>query len=123
MKWLLIFWAVPIVFLFSWYGLSYYDINFGYLFLSRDLHDLVFAIYGEMLGVAPEAVPGLVFKAIVVDTILVFGLVWLRVKRKTIGSLLRGLFGRTQTGEVDQLSRERRDADGRERDASLSSAP
>lgn len=117
MKWLLIFWAAPIAFLFSWYGLSYYDINFGYAILSRDLHDLVFSIYGNMLGVDPAAVPGLVLKAIVVDTALVFALVWLRVKRKTVGSLFRSLYARIR-GEKPQPSGEVRD-----NAASLSSAP
>lgn len=115
MKWLLIFWAAPVAFLFSWYGLSYYDINFGWHILSRDLHDLVFQVYGNILGVDPKVIPGLVLRAIIVDTAIVFGLVYLRAKRKTIGSAVRSLFGRPAK---DQSAEESRDSE-----ASLSSAP
>ena len=34
MKWFLIFWAGPIVFLAGWYWLSYYDMSFGIFMLS-----------------------------------------------------------------------------------------
>ncbi|MEE9375540.1 MAG: DUF6105 family protein, partial [Rhizobiaceae bacterium] len=46
MRTLLILWLTPIFLLSSWYGLSYHDINFGTLVLSRELHDLVFDLYG-----------------------------------------------------------------------------
>lgn len=82
MKWLLVFWAGPIFFLGSWYGLSYYDISFGTFFYSRDMHDLVFQIYGQVLGIPPEQVPPLVLKAVIVDTIIVFGLIGLRRHRE-----------------------------------------
>ena len=61
MKWFIALWAAPMALLGSWYTLSYYDMNFGLSFLSRDLHDLVFAIYGNILGVPPEDVPPMVF--------------------------------------------------------------
>ena len=47
MKWFLILWAGPIALLGSWYGLSYYDMNFGIFMLTRDAHDLVFRSYGQ----------------------------------------------------------------------------
>lgn len=94
MKWIVIFWAGPLVLLFGWYGLSYYDINFGLVFFSRQLHDLVFAVYGDILGIPPETIPPLVLKAIIVDTILLAGIVWLKRNGKTLSGLIRGLFNR-----------------------------
>ena len=104
MKWLLVFWAVPVTFLGGWYTLSYYDMNFGLQFLSRDMHDVVFMVYGNILGVDPAVVPGMVFKAILVDTAIVFGLVFLRYKGLTLASWVKGLFTRnrqpTSTGSA-----------------------
>ena len=47
MKWFLILWACPVLLLTGWYGLSYYDMNFGIFMLTRQAHDLVFAVYGN----------------------------------------------------------------------------
>lgn len=82
MKWLLIFWAGPVLFLGTWYTLSYYDISFGTFFFSRQMHDLVFDIYGRILGIPPNEVPPLAFRAIVFDTGIVFGLIALRRHRE-----------------------------------------
>ena len=64
MKTLLLLWALPITILGAWYGLSYYDMSFGIFMLTRDAHDLVFQIYGNVLGIAPETIPPLVMRAI-----------------------------------------------------------
>lgn len=82
MKWFLIFWAGPIALLGSWYGLSYYDMNFGIFMLTRDAHDLVFRIYGHILGIPPEDLPPLVMRAIVFDSFLVFALLAFRRRRQ-----------------------------------------
>ncbi len=82
MKWLLIWWAFPICFLGGWYGLSYYDLNFGIFMLTRDAHDLVFQIYGQTLGIPPESIPPLVLRAIIVDSILVFAIFGFRRRAK-----------------------------------------
>lgn len=116
MKWLLIFWAVPLALLGSWYTLSYYDVSFGTMLLSRDMHDLVFVIYGQALGMAPEDVPPLVLKAIVVDTALVAGLIMLKRRSHTIGSALRALFRRVRRGKAAE-------PEEAQSEASLSSAP
>ena len=47
MKLLLILWAGPVLLLGSWYGLSYYDMSFGFFMLTRQTHDLVFQVYGD----------------------------------------------------------------------------
>ena len=84
MKWFLILWAGPIALLGSWYGLSYYDMSFGIFMLTRDAHDLVFRIYGHILGIAPESIPPLVLRAIIVDSLIVFAIIAFRRRRKII---------------------------------------
>jgi Family of unknown function (DUF6105) len=83
MKWFLIFWAGPIAFLGAWYSLSYYDMSFGIFMLTRQAHDLVFQIYGNVLGIPPETIPPLVLRAIIFDSFLVFGILAWR-KREVI---------------------------------------
>ncbi|MCC0033667.1 MAG: hypothetical protein H6887_00210 [Hoeflea sp.] len=100
MKVFLVLWVTPIVLLGSWYGLSYYDINFGYRILSRDLHDLVFTIYGNLLGIPPESIPPLVLKAIVLDTFFVIGFIAIKRRRKQIWTAIRNLFGWTESRDV-----------------------
>ncbi|MGG6895371.1 MULTISPECIES: DUF6105 family protein [Rhizobium] len=74
MKWLLICWAAPVSFLGAWYYLSYYDMSFGIFMLTRQMHDLVFEIYGKILGIPPETIPPLVARAIAFDSVLVFAI-------------------------------------------------
>ena len=88
MKWFLILWAGPIALLGSWYGLSYYDMSFGIFMLTRDAHDLVFQIYGNILGIPPEDLPLLVLRAIIFDSFLVFALIAFR-RRKQITHAVR----------------------------------
>lgn len=89
MKWVVFFWALPLAILGSWYTLSYYDINFGYLILSRRMHDVVFQVYGNILGLPPQDIPPLVAKAIVFDTLLLAGIISFR-RRKAIIAWWRG---------------------------------
>ncbi|MBB4007637.1 DUF6105 family protein [Allorhizobium taibaishanense] len=85
MKYLLLFWAGPILLLGSWYYLSLNDMSFGFFMLTRKTHDLVFAIYGNVLGIAPESIPPLVMRAIAVDSTVLFSLVAFR-RRKQIAA-------------------------------------
>lgn len=82
MKVFLVLWALPILLLGGWYGLSYYDLSFGFFMLTRQAHDLVFAVYGNALGLAPETIPPLVARAIVVDSAIVFAIIAFRRRRK-----------------------------------------
>lgn len=82
MRWLLIFWAGPIVLLAGWYWLSFYDMSFGFYMLTRQTHDLVFQIYGNILGIAPESIPPLVARAIALDSLIVFAVIAFRRRRK-----------------------------------------
>lgn len=84
MKALLIFWAGPIVLLAAWYGLSYNDMSFGFFMLTRQTHDLVFQIYGNVLGIPPETIPPLVMRAIVVDSLILFAIIGFRRRKKII---------------------------------------
>lgn len=102
MKIFLVLWVMPIVLLGSWYGLSYYDISFGYRILTRELHDLVFTIYGNLLGIPAETIPPLVLKAVIFDSFLVVGFIVIKRRRKQIWSALCGFFSGT-TDEDDEL--------------------
>ncbi|SMF51199.1 DUF6105 family protein [Neorhizobium sp. CSC1952] len=85
MKWFLILWAGPVLLLTGWYGLSYYDMSFGIFMLTRHAHDLVFQVYGHILGIPPETIPPLVARAIAFDSLIVFGIIAFR-KRKAIAA-------------------------------------
>ncbi|PBB87046.1 MULTISPECIES: DUF6105 family protein [unclassified Mesorhizobium] len=82
MRSLLAFWAAPLVLFWGWYFLSLNDINFGYVMLSRQLHDLAFQLYGQVLGVDPAIIPGMVARACVFDSFLLLGLVAFRRRRR-----------------------------------------
>jgi hypothetical protein len=82
MKWLLFLWAGPVVLLFGWYFLSLNDMSFGIFMLTREAHDLVFRIYGNILGIDPALLPPMVLRAIAVDSLFVLALVAFRRRRK-----------------------------------------
>ncbi|MFZ2101316.1 MAG: DUF6105 family protein [Oricola sp.] len=82
MRYLLWFWLTPLVLFWGWFGLSYYDMNFGMLFLRRELHDLVFEIYGQILGIDPATIPVLFLKACIFDTFLIAGIIAFRKRRQ-----------------------------------------
>jgi len=88
MRWLLGLWFVPISFLVAWFVLASHDWNLGTFFFSREMYDLVFAVYGETLGVAPESIPPLVARALVLDSAIVLALYAFR-RRKVIAGWLR----------------------------------
>ncbi len=109
MKWFLILWITPVSLISAWYGLSYYDLNFGFLMLTRDVHDLVFKIYGDILGIPPEDIPPLLLRALIVDSLIVLAIVAFRYRKR-----------------IAAWVRERRAAyydESREAEESLSSAP
>ncbi len=85
MRYILLFWGLPMGFFWSWYFLSVNDFSFGMLFFSRVIHDEVFGLYGQFLGIDPAALPPLVARACVVDSILIFGILAFRRRREIIG--------------------------------------
>jgi hypothetical protein len=88
MRYILLFWAMPMGLFWGWYGLSANDINFGLLFFSREIHDEVFNLYGQIIGIDPAALPPLVARACIVDTALIFGIFAFR-RRKEIRAWMR----------------------------------
>lgn len=74
MRYILLFWAMPLGIFWGWYYLSYHDMNFGLLMLSRPVHDFAFAFYGDILGIDPKTIPPLVARACVVDTLLIMAI-------------------------------------------------
>ncbi len=85
MRYILLFWAGPLGFFWGWYFLSLNNINMGTTFFSRRLHDLVFNIYGNILGMDPAVIPGYVAKACIIDTLIIMAIFAFR-KRKAIRS-------------------------------------
>jgi len=82
MKWFLFLWAGPVALLFGWYFLSLNDMSFGIFMLTREAHDLVFRIYGNILGIDPALLPPMVLRAIAVDSLFVVALVAFRRRKK-----------------------------------------
>jgi len=114
MKWFLILWACPVILLIGWYGLSYYDMSFGIFMLTRQAHDLVFAVYGHVLGLPPETIPPLVARAIAFDSLVVFAIIAFR-KRREIRAWYDRRFPMAQSAGSAAVSFAK--------DANLSSAP
>ena len=101
MRWILIFWAVPMGLFWGWFFLSYHDINFGLLFFSRLVHDFAFEFYGNLLGIDPQTIPPLVARACIVDTTLIFAIYGFR-KRREIMAWWNGDRSRSAMSEVGQ---------------------
>lgn len=74
MRYILLFWALPMGIFWGWFVLSYHDMSFGLPFLTRQTHDFAFAFYGHILGIDPQTIPPLVARACVVDTMLIFAI-------------------------------------------------
>jgi hypothetical protein len=88
MRYILIFWALPMSIFWGWYFISYYDMHFGMLLFSRLLHDFAFEFYGNMLGIDPAAIPAMVARACIIDTGLIFAIFAFR-RRKQIAAWWR----------------------------------
>jgi hypothetical protein len=88
MRTLFALWAAPMALFWGWFYLSLNDINFGYVMLSRQLHDLVFELYGKMLGIDPAIIPGMVARACVFDGFLLMAL-WAFRRRSKIAAWIR----------------------------------
>lgn len=85
MRWVFAAWALPMGIFWGWFFLSYYDMNFGYVMLTRQVHDLLFELYGQMLGVEPATIPPLVAKACILDTAIILA-IWAFRRRREIAA-------------------------------------
>jgi hypothetical protein len=81
-RYLLIFWAIPLGSFWGWFSLSYFNAGLGTIYLTRGFHDLYFDICGQILGVPPASVPMIIAKACLVDTLVIFGLVAIGRRRR-----------------------------------------
>jgi len=88
MRTLFALWAGPLALFWGWFFLSLNDINFGYVMLSRQLHDFVFQLYGQMLGIDPAIIPGMVARACIFDGFLLMAL-WAFRRRRNIMAWVR----------------------------------
>ena len=88
MRYLLAAWAAPLALFWGWYFLSLNDVNFGYIMLTRNMHDFVFEIYGQILGVDPARIPRMVAEACLFDTCFIAVLYAFR-RRRAIRSWFR----------------------------------
>lgn len=83
MRYVFLAWALPLMLFWGWYFLSLNDVSFGFTMLTRDAHDLVFRIYGHVLGLDPQVVPGLAARACIVDTGTILA-IWAFRRRREI---------------------------------------
>jgi hypothetical protein len=88
MRTILILWAAPVGLFWGWYFLSLNDISFGLVIFSRQVHDFVFDVYGQILGVDPAEIPGFVARACMFDAVLLAALYAFR-RRKQIAAWWR----------------------------------
>ncbi|MGI9400529.1 MAG: DUF6105 family protein [Rhizobiaceae bacterium] len=108
MRYILLLWFAPLAFFWGWYGLSAYDINMGMVFFSRDLHDAVFAVYGNTLGVSPDKIPPMIAGASIVDSAILGAIAafrwrasWFPQARAWVESKYAYYFGSEQVSEQD----------------------
>ncbi|MEO0544220.1 MAG: DUF6105 family protein [Pseudomonadota bacterium] len=83
MRYIFWFWLVPMSIIWLWFGLSYYDISFGFTMLTREAHDFVFLVYSHFTGIERERLVQLLIKACIVDSLLIFAIYGFR-RRKDI---------------------------------------
>lgn len=99
MRIILTLWFVPLVLFWGWYALSANDMHFGYAMLSRQVHDLVFAVYAKTLGVDADVIPGMIAGACAVDTAIIMAIAafrwrasWLPQAREMSGKMYRSFW-------------------------------
>lgn len=103
MRYVLALWAAPLVLFWGWYYLSLNDINFGYLMLSRQVHDFAFQMYGNALGIDPATIPPLIMRACFFDTLIICA-IWAFRRRREIARWWRER--RERAGDPLSASRE-----------------
>ena len=105
MRVILVLWFFPILLFGGWYGLSLNDVNFGLFFLEREFHDLIFILYGKMLGVPAEDVPALIAGVFVVDSLIILALAALRWNKVWLPQTVAWIKGITVRSNAENLPR------------------
>lgn len=88
MRAILLLWAIPLTFFWTWYGLSANDISFGTIFFSRELHDAVFEIYGRTLGIPASAIPPMLAWGCAADTAIIIAIAAFRWRSSWVPRLM-----------------------------------
>lgn len=94
MRYVLIFWGLPMGLFWGWFYLSFHDINFGTIYFSRLLHDFAFEFYANIMNqylgmnVEAKAIPRMIAEACVIDTALIGAILAFR-RRKRIAAWWR----------------------------------
>ncbi|MBL1407087.1 MAG: hypothetical protein COC00_013955 [Rhizobiales bacterium] len=109
MRTLLLLWFAPLVLFWGWYGLSSNGIDFGMHMFSREVHDLLFHLYGQVLGVPASEVPALAAGACAFDSLLV-GVIaayrwrkkWFPTVKQTVLSLWYDMGNDTDVAESNE---------------------
>ena len=91
MKYLFGLWAGPLVIFWGWFYLSLHDMNFGFVILTRQVHDLVFQLYGNLLGIEPQIIPPMVARACVFDGLVICA-IWAFRRRRELSAWARGVY-------------------------------
>ncbi|MEO5759385.1 MAG: DUF6105 family protein [Mesorhizobium sp.] len=104
MRTLFILWAAPMALFWGWFFLSLNDMNFGYVMLTRQLHDFVFELYGQMLGIDPLIIPGMVGRACVFDGCLLMALWAFRRRREIAGWVRKQAAGQVPLERLHQAT-------------------
>lgn len=102
MRIIIALWAFPLLVFWGWYFLSFYDMNFGFLMLTRQVHDFVFQLYGEILGIDPATIPPMLAKACVFDSLILAAILAFR-RRKQIAARVK-VWRERYLGEAAQPS-------------------
>ena len=85
---LIFLWLSPIILFALWIGCSTFDWHFGLAFMTREVHDAVFAVYREAFGLTRLQILDLLLKALWLDVALLGALVAWR-RRGQIASVAR----------------------------------
>jgi len=87
MRYFFIFFVIPMSLFWGWYLLAYHDVGLGTPIFTRQAHDHVFGIYGQILGIDPDTIAPMVARACVVDGSILLAIIAFR-RRKKIKSWL-----------------------------------
>jgi hypothetical protein len=104
MRYIFALWAAPMALFWGWFYLSANDINFGYMMLSRQMHDFFFQFYGQMLGIDPAIIPGMVVRTCIFDGFLLTALWAFRRRRELAGWVRRSLAAQSRFGRPEQAT-------------------
>lgn len=105
MRTFLLAFVLPMSIFWTWYLLSANDMSFGIFMLTRDMHDFVFKVYGDMLGIEPSTIPPMLVRACITDTFIVLGIWAFRRRREILAWWNRRQAARREASVIRHLDR------------------